>query len=93
MIDLNNIDHIDDEITGVVQDKDRVRLIRTHANSFNFTSEQVKRLVKAQHYGESKIQTAILCYPNTTDKQNYQMVVDEFYDNEKNEIKSKLNIK
>ncbi|EGG17500.1 C2 domain-containing protein [Cavenderia fasciculata] len=78
LITDKDIRNFEDQLKGVVQDKDRVRLIRTTANSFAFNSQQVKKMVQNQHYGEPKIQTAILLYPNVVDKANFDIVIQEF---------------
>eukprot|EP01133_Synstelium_polycarpum_P001208 gene1208-1397_t len=93
LITEKDIKNFEEQLKGVVQDRDRLRLVRTISHSFTFTSENIKRLVKIQHYGEPKIQTALLCYPACVDKQNFQTVVDEFYEEEKKQIKTQLNIK
>ncbi|KAF2073164.1 hypothetical protein CYY_005517 [Polysphondylium violaceum] len=89
--DLKNFE---EQLRGVTQDKDRLRLIKTIANdNWSFASEQVKRLVIAAHYGEAKIQAALLLYPNVTDKQNFKaLVLPLFFDDEKASICSKLNL-
>ncbi|EFA78323.1 hypothetical protein PPL_08974 [Heterostelium album PN500] len=92
LITDKDIKNFEEQLKGVILDRDRLRLVKTIANSFSFTSENVKKLVQIQHYGEPKIQTAILMYPNVTDKQNYQIVIDQFYEEEKKMIKNQLNI-
>ncbi|KAK5580346.1 hypothetical protein RB653_000362 [Dictyostelium firmibasis] len=87
--DLKNIE---EQLKSVIRDQDRFRLIKANSSSFIFSSEQVKRLVKVQHYGDSKIKTAIILYAHCPDKQNYQIVIDEFYDDEKKQIKKELGI-
>jgi len=81
-----------EQLKVLYTDKDRLRLLKQLAANYKVTSEQVKTLVQIQHYGDPKIQTAILLYPVVVDPQNFLPVLDLYQPPDKADIKKQLKL-
>merc|ERR1711879_156044 len=75
-INDKELDDLREQLDRMRTDKDRLRLINTAADSFLWSTEQVKKLIGMQHYGDAQRMTAINLYPKTIDQEKFQEVID-----------------
>jgi hypothetical protein len=71
-----------------------LRIIKAAGSSFSFSAEQIAELVKVQRYGDSAVQTSILLYPKTVNKDKFsELVLPQYrYAEEREAVKKALNL-
>jgi len=93
-IPKKDLDNLREQLNNMPKDKDRIRLITAAADSFQFTTAQMKQLIEVQHYGDAKNQTAILLHPKLLDPQNFEKLIIPCFKFQEDiqEIKTALNL-
>jgi hypothetical protein len=71
---------------------DQMRVLRTAVNNYNFSCDQIIRLIGAFTYSEDKLDALRLTYPKVTDPKNNFNIIDAFtYSSDKEDAEQIIN--
>lgn len=75
------------------RDVDRLRIIKRVASNYKLTCAQLIELVKIQRFGQASVDTAVLCYGQLVDPENFGQVLAIYpYPEDKVAITTKLGL-
>ena len=64
-------------LSNLPNDRDRLRVIRSVATNYRFTSTQAIQMLQASHFGGAGVEAALLLYPRLTDRENWEAMVEQ----------------